>query len=271
MKPPVVKSIRSILSRYVHAIRRVRSRQFESFDHKILVGTHHKTGTVWLKKLFSRACNEFGLQFFAGAQTDCPPDTDIFLENHSRFDFGALESSYRGMHIIRDPRDRMVSGCFYHQKSSEPWLHIARPDFGGMSYQDKINSYDSFSDKLLFEMENSGAAGLQEMLDWNYDDPNFFEVKYEQLVVDENLQLFHEIFTFLGIPGSAIPDFLRVAYENSLFSGQVKKSAHIRSGSSSQWTNHFSPAHIDRFVDLFPGALIKLGYESDDQWTAHKK
>jgi hypothetical protein len=249
------------------AIHRIRSRPALSPAHRILIGTHHKTGTVWLKKLFAKACDEFDLRFYASYKPTCPADTQVFLQSHSQFEVGDLQQGYRGMHIIRDPRDRMVSGCFYHQKSSEQWLHVAKPEFGGLTYHEKINSYDSFADKLLFEMENSGAVGLREMLEWNYDDPNFIEVKYEQLIVDKDLTLFHKIFSFLGIPGANIPDFLRIAYENSLFSGQVRKSAHIRSGTSSQWMQHFLPIHKERFLQLFPNALIKLQYEVDDSWA----
>ena len=116
-------------------------------------------------------------------------------------------------------------------------------------------------------MENAGARGLQEMLDWDYENPKNFEVKYEDLILDENLLIFHRIFSHLGFQGAVIPDTLRIAYENSLFSGNIKKSTHVRSGSGSQWVDHFSPTVRKRFEELFPGALVRLGYEPDDRWV----
>ena len=59
-------------------------------------------------------------------------------------------------------------------------------------------------DQLLFEMENTSHHCIQEILARNYDDPEFYEVKYEDLVLDEQLVLFHSIFTFLGFPGEAM-------------------------------------------------------------------
>jgi len=85
-------------------------------------------------------------------------------------------------------------------------------------------------------------------------------------MTDVDLLLFHRIFTFLGIPGEVIPRALQTAYDNSLFSGKVF-SQHIRSGKNQQWRDYFKPIHQERFHDLFGDALIKLGYEEDDNWT----
>jgi hypothetical protein len=168
--------------------------------------------------------------------------------------------------MIRDPRDRVVSGCFYHQKSSEQWLHEKRAEFGGKTYQEMINSYDNFADKLMFELEHSGKRGITEMLAWNYSDPRFKEIKYEELINDVNLEMFHSAFTFVGFTGEIIPTALKIAYENSLFSGRIGRSVHVRSGSTGQWKNHFEHRHRERFEELFPGALVRLGYEDSADW-----
>jgi len=236
--------------------------------NRILIGTHHKTGTVWMGSIFRKICHEFGLIFYAGEQKQLPKDFNVFLQNHSRFVTEQLSIEYKGLHMIRDPRDRIISGCFYHQRSNEEWLHTEREIFGGLTYQEKINSYESLDDKIIFEMENSGLRGIQEMLDWNYKNPAFFEVKYEDLISDENLIIFHDIFTFLGFPGEAIPQILRIAYDNSLFSGNLRKSVHVRSGRTRQWEKYFKPIHKDRFLGLFGDALIRLGYESNDDWAS---
>jgi hypothetical protein len=105
------------------------------------------------------------------------------------------------------------------------------------------------------------------MLTWDYQQPEFMEIKYENLIEDRDLILFHEIFTFLGFPGQAIPALLAIAYQNSLFSGRLQKTLHIRSGKKGQWKQYFTPAHKERFIDLFGEALIQLGYEKDQTWA----
>lgn len=261
-------------SRYTALLRRYANRatsllnadKFATPDKQILVGTHHKTGTVWLKKIFRAICYEANWQFHASG-APYPGQANVIFESHSQFPLDKISGDYRGIHMIRDPRDRIVSGCFYHQKSVESWLHEGRDDFGGMTYQKKINSFDSIDDKLMFELEHSGRWGIDEMLAWNYENPRFKEVKYEDLIKDTDLELFGEIFSFLGVPDGAMPTALRIAFNNSLFSGKIKKSVHVRSGTSSQWQKHFKPEHKQRFQEVFPGALIRLGYEENDDWV----
>jgi len=235
--------------------------------NKILVGTHHKTGTVWMRKVFKCICGRLNLTFFSGEQNNLPLDFDVFLQNHSRFHPENISEPVRGVHVIRDPRDRIVSGMYYHQKSEEKWLHQPMKELNGSTYQETINNFETAEEKLMFEMEYSGRWGIEEMLQWDYSDGRFMNVKYEELITDFDLLLFHRIFTFLGFPGSAIPLCLDCAYNNSLFSGNIEKSIHVRSGKSSQWKDHFTPEHKKRFVEIFGDALITLGYEKDNSWA----
>ena len=236
--------------------------------HKILVGTHHKTGTVWLNNIFRTLCRFHSLTYFNGSQAELPKDYDVFIQDHTRFDLAALSDSYRGIHMVRDPRDVVLSGCFYHQKSQESWLHEPMDEYGGMTYQEKINTYSTPDEQILFEMENSGRVTINEMLDWDYQNPNFMELKYEDLIEDTELAIFHQIFSFLGFPGSAIPSALAVSFNKSLFSGKAKASVHIRSGKAKQWEKRFTQQHKERFYELFGDGLIKMGYETDNSWVS---
>ncbi|MGK7931454.1 MAG: sulfotransferase domain-containing protein [Microcystaceae cyanobacterium] len=237
--------------------------------NKILIGTDHKTGTVWLNSIFKEICRRHALTFGTNKSpqpVEPPAEIDIFSQQHSMFSLDALAVPFRGIHMIRDPRDVIISGCFYHQKSKETWLHKPKAQWQGMTYQEKIKSYDSIDDKILFEMENTAKNTIDRMLKWNYESPYFYEVKYEQLIEDYDLMLFHEIFSFLGFQGNIIPNLLTIAYNNSLFSNKTINSAHIRSGKKSQWTTYFNTTHKDRFIQLFGDCLIQLGYEKDNNW-----
>jgi hypothetical protein len=245
-----------------------QKKNFVKLKNRVVVATHHKAGTVWLHNVFLRVCQELGLKFYKGIAASLPNDFNVFVPGNSRVHAAEIPGPFQGLHMIRDPRDIIISGCFYHQKAPEKWLHTRHRHFGGLSYQEKLNSYPSLDDRILFEMEHAGRPCIQELLAWNYDDPAFLEVKYENLIADEQLVLFHTIFAFLGFPGIAMPRALRVAYENSLFSGVPTITSHIRSGKPKQWEQYFSSHHRARFIDLFGDALQRLGYESSDAWTA---
>jgi hypothetical protein len=235
--------------------------------HKILIGTHHKTGSGWLQSIFRNICSQHSLIFYSGHQDSLPAQFDVFFQNHSRFELDSLGAPFRGIHLIRDPRDVIISGCFYHQKSKEEWLHRPSKDFQGLTYQQRINNCSNIDDKILFEMEHVGRETIEDMLNWDYTHPSFYELKYEDLIKDIDLVLFQKIFSFLGFPGSLIPSLLSISYKNSLFSGELHKSTHIRSGKPNQWKKHFKTLHKNRFLELFDNALIKLGYEKDDNWN----
>ena len=239
----------------------------KKLENKVLVGTHHKTGTVWMKNIFSQSCSKLKLKFFNGKIEQSPPDFNVILEHHSQFDLENINTNYKGLHIIRDPRDIIISGCFYHQKSHEKWLHNSQDKFGGLTYQEKINSYDTLDDKILFEMENSSLWNINAIINWDYANPAFLEVRYENLITDIDLLLFHKIFTFLGFSGQVIPDMLKIAYSNSIFSGNLRKSVHVRAAKEKQWEKYFKPKHKARFLELYGDALIKLGYENSHEWA----
>ncbi len=242
----------------------------KKLKNKVLVGTYHKTGTVWMKKIFTKSCSNLKLKFFSGKSEETPLDFNVFLQNHSKFNFEQLNSEYKGLHLIRDPRDIIISGCFYHQKAHEKCLHIPKHELGGLTYQEKINSYNSLDDKILFEMENSSAYNIKLIDNWDYNNPAFIEVKYEDLILDVDLFLFHKIFTFWGFSGEVIPELLRIAYDNSIFSGNLRKSVHIRSAQQHQCKKYFKPQHKAKFLELYGDILIKLGYEKNNDWADHR-
>ena len=234
-------------------------------EHLLVICTHHKTGTNWLRKIFETIASKQQLNFYLGEQSSLPLDTQIFFQEHSMVSLNKL-SKYKGLHIIRDPRDIIVSGCFYHAKSDEPWLHKPQKWYGNMTYHQKINSYNTFEEKLFFEMDNCASWTIDKIAEWNYQQKDMYEVKYENLVMDQNLFIFHHIFHFLGFTENILLDCLYVAYENSLFSGKVSPTKHIRSGKIQQWKNFFNREHKSKFKAKFGDLLIQLGYEKDNNW-----
>ena len=231
--------------------------------NKILVGTHHKTGTVWFANIFHEIASRFGLRFIRSPDERFPRGGwDIFQNSHSAFDLPRL-GRFRGLHVIRDPRDQIISAAYYHEKSAEAWLHIKMNEFGGMTYQEKINSFSSFDDRMLFEMEHSAFHNIMSMKEFDHTDDRFLTVRFEELITDYGLEKFEQIFRFLGFRRVIVGWCLIAAYRNSLFSGAVK-STHVRSGKPKQWPEYFKSVHRKRFEQLFGDVLQRLGY--DEEW-----
>lgn len=239
----------------------------------IVVCTHHKTGTVWMSSIFRAVKKEFKRVLFSGKQEELPANADIFLQDHSRVNLDDLRSRgrpVRCIHVIRDPRDVVISGCFYHVKTTEKWANKPRKEFGGKNYREAIAEQPTDHDKLVFEMEHTGMKSITDMTSWNYQDPDVFEARYEDLIDDTEFKVFRPMMEFIGFRGGELDKALEIVQANSLFGGASPEGAkdphHVRSGESRQWPRTFTPELKAEFKRIHPEALQRLGYETGSDW-----
>jgi hypothetical protein len=240
----------------------------------IVVCTHHKTGSVWMANIFRALKKHEKQHLHTKSQAELPPNTDVFLQDHSRVDLNALQSRFsargvRAVHVIRDPRDVVISGCFYHVKTVEKWANNPKKEYGGKTYRQAISAQPTDYDKLVFEMDHAARKTIQDMLAWNYDQKDLcFEARYEDLIVDRDLKIFKPMMQFLGYDGERLETALKYVRELSLFGGAAGSDPadHIRSGESRQWVNVFTPELKAAFKQRFPDALQRLGYEASTEW-----
>jgi hypothetical protein len=213
--------------------------------------------------MLQQVSKEFGMNFHHGKQDEIAPGTDIFMQNTSNIYPGDLPS-FKGTHMIRDPRDIIISGMHYHKKGTEKWLNIPRKEFGGKSYYEKINELDN-TNAIIFEMHNTSRKVIKKMMSWDYNHPDFLELKYEEVITNQEYW-FDKIFRHYGFSGDSLNKAISIALENSLTFKKGKpdvkrKSAHIHSGIPRQWEASFNKRLIDEFNQLFGGSLAKLGYD----------
>jgi Sulfotransferase domain len=226
---------------------------------------------MWLDRVLSAVANKYGLRYEAYARGDPSPGTEVLVDHHSLINRSRLPPC-RGSHLIRDPRDIVVSGYNYHLWTDEEWARVARPEYGNRSYQEYLNSLTQ-EDGLLAEMRRFATApkGLRRMVDWDYSDPSFTEVRYEDLVADE-AHVFRRMFEHYGFSDGAVEEAIGIAEAFSFKRqtgrsvGEVRPNAHLRSGRAGQWRDVFGDAHLELGRELYGEALIKLGYETDRSW-----
>ena len=240
-----------------------------------LVATHHKTGSVWMRTVFRAIARNLSVPYVSlsnprpGAP-DQPPFPAIVFSDHSDFSkwpYPLEDERCRIFHLIRDPRDVLISAMHYHRTAKEKWLLKPRDSFQGMSYQEKINSLPDDRSRYLFEMERSAGRVIRDMLNWNYNRPNCFECKYEEIVGDREMRIVTNILRHFGLEGGELETSLRAFWDNSLFGAlQGGQSVHIRSGERRQWPSVFDDVLQEEFLSRFPDALVRLGYEKDNSW-----
>jgi hypothetical protein len=244
-----------------------------------ILALHHKGGSAWLHATFQSIGKRLNVPYRRidgdeelSADDRAPPVIISFLNaNAQKRGWMFEDPSCKILHMIRDPRDIIISGMHYHLKSTEAQLHIPRKDFGGLTYQQKLNSLDTVKERYLFELANS--PGVKQMKIWGHPRPNCFECKYEDLIQDTEMNLFSQIASYLGFLPDELPECRRIFWNNSLFGGKADEKArgtslHLRSGEARQWQSVFDQELGTAFVQTFGDMLIRFGYEPDNSWVS---
>ncbi len=249
----------------------------------LCVGTHHKTGTVWMRRTFHKYATDHAIPIIRGydaAQLKSLPTDGPALVVHWNSLFPAplfMDSRARFLHIIRDPRDVLISGARYHLTAplgNEKFLRVKRPDLGGKTYQEHLNSLPTLVDQLLFEMDNKHHETVVEMLMWPYGHPGAVDLRFEDLIDDTDCSLFRGALRQMNVAGWDIDGVANYYWTHSLFGGAAKEedrahnvAKHVKSGKAEQWKSKFPREVAEIYVQKYGPALRTLGYAENDDWV----
>jgi len=278
---------------------------------------HHKAGSSSIVSIIAEICFQMclkrGAYQMGGYYKPKKPGYDLqkFAEENNvdfiiyrNADYEHIRdlTNYRGFHVVRDPRDILVSAYFSHLHShgTKDWKELT-------VYRQKLQKVDK-DEGLMMEMEFS-RINFEKMYDWNYSLPNVLNIKMEDLFAN-NQEKFIEIFEFLGILDSSFKKsrsdlnseiikitnriniktngllplkfsqdkiskkmITNIVIENSFSKktkgrkkGKENVNHHYRKGVKGDWKNHLTSTHISTFKDNYNDLLLKLGYESDPDW-----
>jgi hypothetical protein len=139
-----------------------------------------------------------------------------------------------------------------------------------MSYQEYLKSLDR-ENGIIAEIERFAGFDFKHMIEWNYNNPQIIEIKYEDIIQNEQ-KVFYEIFKHYGFSEKAIEVSLKIAERYSFKNvakrntGEINNKSHLRSGRSGEWKDYFNEHHKTFFKQVLGDALIKLGYETNNDW-----
>ena len=237
---------------------------------------HHKCGSMWILGIVAELCGHLRMPFHVQDHAKKYPGEGE--QQHEKFKdlfLVAMNSDYYyvgnfdcpAFHVIRDPRDVVVSGYFSHLHShpSRQWPRLRY-------YRKYLESIDI--EQGLFEEMSFSSQYLYSMFSWDYGNPHVLEKRFEDLIADPGRE-FAAILSHLGLlPERLSQEKLDAVLDRRSFdnlsrgrqAGEEEPTHHYRKGVAGDWKNHFSPRHIDLFKKLYNPLLLKTGYEKSEDW-----
>ena len=147
---------------------------------------HHKCATQWIKAILADICATTHLRMFEVSRIEAWDFADlqalvgcfrpdVLVYSNAEIGQVRLLPPLRGFHVIRDPRDLIVSAYFshLHSHSLETWPRLAE-------HRRQLQAADK-SAGLLLEMEFSRRV-LADMASWDYDQPGVLELRMEDMI-----------------------------------------------------------------------------------------
>jgi hypothetical protein len=272
---------------------------------------HHKCASTWIEDISRSVCDDLGLRFRITYTSDEFGHDLPGLLGREKIDFLAYANAdYRhvcsvpevkGFHVVRDPRDIVVSAYFSHLNShpTHAWPEL-------VSHRAKLQAA-SKDEGLLLEMDFR-AGQFAEMEAWPKESPShILRLRMEDLTADPYNRVL-EIFSFLdlldereytaskrtrffvskvgakirsttglrlvpSLPRLPAERLLGILWENEFTrksggraKGEEDVTSHYRKGTPGDWLNHFKHRHLEYFSERYSGLLLKYGYETDTDW-----
>ncbi len=172
--------------------------------------------------------------------------------------------------FVRDPRDLVVSGYFYHQNGSERWTTVEGPTdrdwevvnghvpdgVGSRSYAAFLREA-TVEEGLIAEIQFR-AHHFASMRAWPEDDPRIRVYRYEDVLGHER-EVFADILGFYGL-ASPVRVLGSVLADRFSASRAQRRTGHIRDPQPQQWREHFTP-RVHRYFEEHAGDLLaRHGY-----------
>ena len=273
---------------------------------------HHKCATMTLNALIGGICKRLGLRFealfdetqFSRNLNHYVRDRQIEFLSYGNADIEFVRQlpSHKGFHIIRDPRDVVVSAYFshLHSHSTSKWRELE-------DHRTKLKSL-TLQEGLAAEIEFRKRS-FDHMTRWDYDQPDILEIRFEDFI-RSNYDSMIRVFSFLGLLDTEahqfqyrftglyrdfaaflgrrldwrlparlgpdklyVPELLTITWRNSFqfrskgrTAGEVDERSHYRKGKSGDWSEYFDDTHKELFKSLYPDLVPKLQYHPDDNW-----
>ncbi len=169
---------------------------------------------------------------------------------------------YINYFIYRDPRDVVVSHVFYVTDRATEHVHHRYYNEVLTNFDDRLRT--SILGLPEAEVDFPDIYGrYKPYLDW-VDCPGVMPLRFEDFILNRGITLERVLNHYLhSLPLPVSREEMVAVLEASIV---PEKSPTFRSGRVGDWAKHFKPDHKALFKEVGGDLLVRLGYETDDDW-----
>lgn len=231
---------------------------------------YHRSGSSWISRLLDQACLTLRLHFDVLHDASDVPHLGTWVAERrtqvlawTNTDGRRLDElgPFVGVHVVRDPRDVVVSAYFAHRLSHPtagmPWLPPHREELA------RLDRHEG----LMAEIR-CRSLQFEQLLAWP-GHPHCQELRFEDLVATPSTQV-PRLLRALDLVGRSRPLRRRLSGEDAAdlahahrfqllaggrTPGTEDPAHHYRRGTPGDWRDHLSEDHLALMRSTWPGLL----------------
>lgn len=252
---------------------------------------HHKCASTWMTGIF------YDFQKYSGLKINYGIDNsnDINILNNANTSNLNEYKNFKAIHLIRDPRDIVISGYYSHLKTHESsgWDRLIE--------HRKVLKRSTFKEGLIHEIDWLEPY-FHDIENWDFSNKNVLELKFEEITKEidlikilKHLDFYDNSYlNLIKYPFKMIINklhnkkILYFNFKNIKLTKRVAKkitqrntfkavsggrnkgienlNSHYRKGISGEWKEVFDDELKEIFKKKYPNILLKTGYEKDNNW-----
>jgi len=228
---------------------------------------HHKSASTWILNILQSICNHSDMRILRFRELEGVDIStlDFIADVNAEVTHLPQIGEFRGFHVIRDPRDIVVSAYFSHKLSHplDAWLVERRKLLNSIGLKEGLQLTIDFLEGVF-----------QRLSTWNYSLPYVYETRFETITT-EPIDEFTLVFKFLKlypdpVSQEKLEDIVGWHSFEKMSEGRGKgdedASHHYRKGIIGDWRNFLDEDNKNYFKEHYGLLLIDLGYEKDMNW-----
>jgi len=231
--------------------------------HDVFYFGHHKCGTNWMRAVLKDTAKSLEMAYeVRGGRADDfdgQPNTGtirLYVNPLAECTPESVAEPGRGFHLIRDPRDVLVSQYWSWKNSHEnntPEIMSLRAQLHELSVADGLAALLPHH-RMLDQLTGRPIGS----------NPLVRVVRYEQLW-EGGANAFADLFEFLGLAllEAELAEIIRrngFEARSGRKAGEEDTASHLRRGSPGGWHEVFTPELEAAFENAWPGEVERLGY-----------